>query len=63
MFQKEILQGLIGENRAGKSTTLNSILDIIKRYSGDEFILDSEKNKISNDIREKIEVVFDVNNF
>ncbi len=55
--------GLIGENGAGKSTTLNSILDIIERDSGDVFILDSEKNRISNDIREKIGVVFDGNNF
>lgn len=55
--------GLIGENGAGKSTTLNSILDIIERDSGDVFILDSEKNKISNATREKIGVVFDGNNF
>ena len=55
--------GLIGENGAGKSTTLNSILEIIERDSGDVFILDSEKNKISNDIREKIGVVFYGNNF
>jgi len=55
--------GLIGENGAGKSTTLNSILEIIERDSGDVFILDSEKNIISNDIREKIGVVFDGNNF
>ncbi len=55
--------GLIGENGAGKSTTLNSLLDIIERDSGDVFILDGEKNKISNAIREKIGVVFDGNNF
>ncbi len=55
--------GLIGENGAGKSTTLNSILDIIERDFGDVFILDSEKNKISNATREKIGVVFDGNNF
>ena len=55
--------GLIGENGSGKSTTLNSILDIIERDFGDVFILDGEKNKISNDIREKIGVVFDGNNF
>lgn len=55
--------GLIGENGAGKSTTLNSILDIIERDSGNVFILDSEKNKISNATREKIGVVFDGNNF
>lgn len=30
--------GLIGENGAGKSTTLNAILEIIKRDSGDIYI-------------------------
>ena len=55
--------GLIGENGAGKSTTINTMLDIIERDSGDVYILDSEKNKISNSIREKIGVVFDGNNF
>jgi len=60
---KSYIHIIRGENGAGKSTTLNSILDIIERDSGDVFILDSEKNKISNDIREKIGVVFDGNNF
>ena len=55
--------GLIGENGAGKSTTINTMLDIIERDSGDIYILDSEKNKINNSIREKIGVVFDGNNF
>ena len=55
--------GLIGENGAGKSTTINSILDIIERDSGNVYILDSEKNKIGNNIRERIGVVFDGNNF
>lgn len=55
--------GLIGENGAGKSTTINTMLDIIERDSGDVYILDSEKNKINNSIREKIGVVFDGNNF
>ncbi len=50
---KGSIVGLIGENGARKSTTLNSILDIIERDSGDVFILDSENNIISNDIREK----------
>ncbi len=55
--------GLIGENGAGKSTTINTMLDIIERDSGDIYILDSEKNKVNNEIREKIGVVFDGNNF
>ena len=55
--------GLIGENGAGKSTTINTMLDIIERDSGDVYILNSEKNNVNNDIREKIGVVFDGNNF
>ena len=55
--------GLIGENGAGKSTTINTMLDIVQRDSGDVYILNSEKNKIDNSIREKIGVVFDGNNF
>ena len=39
------------------------MLDIIERDSGDIYILDSEKNKVNNEIREKIGVVFDGNNF
>ena len=55
--------GLIGENGAGKSTTINTMLDIIERDSGDIYIIDSEKNKVNNEIREKLGVVFDGNNF
>lgn len=55
--------GFIGENGAGKSTTINTMLDIIERDSGDVYILDSEKNKIINSIRERIGVVFDGSNF
>ena len=55
--------GLIGENGAGKSTTINTMLDIIERDSGDVYILNSEKNNVNNDIRKKIGVVFDGNNF
>lgn len=55
--------GLIGENGAGKSTTINTMLDIIERDSGDVYILNSEKNNVNNEIREKIGVVFDGNNF
>ena len=55
--------GLIGENGAGKSTTINTMLDIIERDSGDVYILNSEKYNVNNEIREKIGVVFDGNNF
>ncbi len=43
--------GLIGENGAGKSTTINTMLEIVQKDSGDIYILDSKKNKIDNDIR------------
>lgn len=55
--------GLIGENGAGKSTTLNAILEIIKRDSGDIYILNGKKNELSKEIKEEIGVVFDGNNF
>ena len=55
--------GLIGENGAGKSTTINAILNIIEKDSGDVYILNSEKNKTDNAIRENIGVIFDGNNF
>ncbi len=55
--------GLIGENGAGKSTTINTMLDIVERDSGDVYILNSEKNNVNNEVREKIGVVFDGNNF
>lgn len=55
--------GLIGENGAGKSTTLNAILEIIKRDSGDIYILNGKKNELSKEIKEEIGIVFDGNNF
>lgn len=49
--------GFIGENRAGKSTTINLILDELKRDSGQIQIFGKE-NTISS-VREDIGVVFD----
>ena len=55
--------GLIGENGAGKSTTLNAILGLISKDAGTISILDNSENEISDSIRNKIGVVFDGNNF
>lgn len=53
--------GLIGENGAGKSTTLNAVLGIIQKESGHVSILGKEE--IDNDTKEQIGVVFDASNY
>lgn len=54
---KGCIMGLIGENGAGKSTTLKIILDLVKQDSGNVTVLgDTAKNP---KVREDIGVVFD----
>ena len=53
--------GLIGENGAGKSTTINAILDLIKKDSGTISIL-GEQN-IEAVCKDNLGVVFDGNNY
>ncbi|HNX29040.1 MAG TPA: ABC transporter ATP-binding protein [Syntrophomonadaceae bacterium] len=55
--------GLIGENGAGKSTTINAILGLIKKDAGTISILGKQEDEIDNDIRNQIGVVFDGSNF
>ncbi len=55
--------GLIGENGAGKSTTINSILGLIKKDAGLVSILGKQEQEIDNSVREQIGVVFDASNF
>lgn len=55
--------GLIGENGAGKSTTINSVLGIIEKDAGTVTILDKTEQEIDNTIRNQIGVVFDGGNF
>ena len=55
--------GFIGENGAGKSTTMNCILNVIKRDSGTIEIFGREMTDEDIDIRENIGVVYDSNNF
>lgn len=58
-----VIMGLIGENGAGKSTTINCILNEIQKDSGD--ILIFGKDHISEEIaiKSKLGVVFDENHF
>ncbi len=53
------IMGLIGENGAGKSTTIKLILDIIKRDAGSIKIFGEEVNPSSNKTKNDIGVVLD----
>ena len=53
----EIL-GLLGPNGSGKTTTINSILGLLKIDKGDILIFGKKLSLTSYDIKEKIGVVF-----
>ena len=53
------VMGFIGENGAGKSTTIKAILGLYKRDSGEVKVFGEDSEKMSNETREKIGVVFD----
>ena len=55
--------GLIGENGAGKSTTINAILGLINRDSGNIELLGEADPQSNDSIRNQIGVVFDGNNY
>lgn len=60
---KGAIVGLIGENGAGKSTTIGIILGLLKPDSGTVAILGKEGKEIDTAVREQIGVVFDGSNF
>lgn len=55
--------GLIGENGAGKSTTINAILGVIHRDAGHISIMGSSIDELEPDVKEQIGVVFDGSNY
>lgn len=53
------VMGFIGENGAGKSTTIRAILGLLKRGEGTITVLGEEAGRLSPETKEKIGVVFD----
>lgn len=53
------IMGFIGENGAGKSTTIKLIMDLIRKDSGEIRVLGCENTKMDKNIREHIGVVLD----
>lgn len=55
--------GFVGENGAGKTTTIGCILNTIRKDSGTVKLFGKEMEDEDTDIREKIGVVYDGDNF
>lgn len=53
------VMGFIGENGAGKSTTIKAVLGLMKPDSGDITVLGENSQNLSKELKEKIGVVFD----
>ena len=53
------IMGFIGENGAGKSTTIKLILDLLHRDGGDISVLGKDFRKSGAGLREEIGVVMD----
>lgn len=60
---KGTIMGLIGENGAGKSTTINAVLDLIKTDNGRITFWGQELSSNPRQLKEEIGVVFDEINF
>ena len=63
LLPKGAIMGLIGENGAGKSTTLKAMLDIVKRDAGDVEILGMDIREREQEVKEEIGVVFGESQF
>lgn len=55
--------GFVGENGAGKTTTIGCILNTVKKDSGTIKLFGKEMSDDDTDLREKIGVVYDGDNF
>lgn len=57
------IMGFVGENGAGKTTTIGCILNTVKKDNGTVKLFGKEMSDEDTDIREKIGVVYDGDNF
>ena len=62
-IKKGEVHALVGENGAGKTTTIGCILNTIKKDSGKIKLFGQEMSDADTDMREKIGVVYDGDNF
>ncbi len=58
-----VIMGLIGENGAGKSTTVNCILNEIQKDAGEILIFGKDHISDEIEVKSKLGVVFDENHF
>lgn len=56
---KGSIMGFVGQNGAGKSTTMKAILNIVKKDGGDIFLFGLDHIKDETEIKKHIAVVFD----
>lgn len=63
VIPRGVIMGLIGENGAGKSTTINCILNEIRKDSGQILIFGKDHISDEIEIKDKLGVVFDENHF
>ena len=63
LLPRGVIMGLIGENGAGKSTTINCILNEIQKNSGKVLIFGKDHISDEIEIKSKLGVVFDENHF
>lgn len=57
------VMGFIGENGAGKSTTIKLILNLLKKDAGEIMVFGENADRVSRQLREQIGVVMDECNF
>jgi len=58
-----VIMGVVGENGAGKTTTIDCILNTVAKDSGKINLFGKEMSDADTEMREKIGVVYDGNNF
>ena len=53
------IMGFVGQNGAGKSTTIKAILNIIRKDSGEILVFGLDHDREGNEIKHRIAVLFD----